>query len=117
LSRGDSNIIRFPDQNGRFIYNATKDVITYMNKAEADLWGWDTSQPITYADVLASVDDPTKFMEQTLGHNKFYIVTAPIQIDNGNIVREELTYTYHTEDYENRSLLQIEGTTNVLKVA
>lgn len=88
-----------------------------MNNAEAELWGWDTSKPITYSDVLASVDDPTKFMEQTLEHNQSYIVTAPIQIDNGNIVIEELTYTYHTEDYENRSLSQIEGITKVLKVA
>lgn len=88
-----------------------------MNNTEADLWGWDTSKPITYADVLASVDDPTKFMEQTLSHNKSYIVTEPIQIDNGNIVSEELIYTYHREDYENRSLVQIEGTTSVLKVA
>jgi hypothetical protein len=88
-----------------------------MNQTEAALWGWDTSQPITYADVLASVADPDKFMEQTLGHSQSYVVTAPIQIDNGNIVREELTYTYHPEDYENRSLIQIEGTTNVLKVA
>jgi len=88
-----------------------------MNDLEAKLWGWDKTKPVRYSDVLAIVDDPDRFMEETIGHNKSYSVTSPIQITNGNVVREELIYTYHKEDYENRSLLKIEGVTNFLKVA
>ena len=113
----EHNILPFTGAIGSFAYDVSNDIVTYMNQAEADLWGWDISQPITYADVLASVDDPTKFMEQTLGHNKSAIVTAPIQIDNGKVVRETLSYTYHPEDYHNRSLIKIEGITQFLKVA
>jgi hypothetical protein len=102
---------------GKFIYDAQEDRVVYMNDIEAKLWEWDKSKPVKYCDVLASVKDPTQFMEQTLGHNESYIVTAPIHIKNGNVVREELVYTYHPEDYQNRSLIQIKGVTNFLKVA
>ena len=88
-----------------------------MNEVEAKLWGWDQSKPIRYSDVLVSVEYPNRFMEETLDHNESYVVTSPIQICNGNVVRESLTYTYHPEDYENRTLIQIEGVTNFLKVA
>ena len=56
-------------------------------------------------------------MKQTLGHNKSHVVTSPIQIKNGNTVQEELTYTFHKEEYEGRSLLNIQGSTVFLKVA
>ena len=57
------------------------------------------------------MNDPTTFMEQTIGHNESWVMTAPIQIKNGNVVREGLTYTFHPEDYERRSLIKIEGET------
>lgn len=113
----NNNIIAFPNQNGKFTYDVQSDLVTSVNKAEVDLWGWDMNKPLRYSDVLASVDDPTKFMDMTLGHNQSYIVTSPIQIDNGNVVREELTYHYHPDDYENRTLIKIEGVTNFLQVA
>ena len=88
-----------------------------MNDSEAALWGWDKTKPVRYADVLALVDDPTKFMEQTLDHNESWAMTAPIQINNGKLVQESLTYTYHPDDYERRSLIKIEGVTRLIKAA
>lgn len=112
-----TNIVALPTENGKFIYSVQEDMVVWMNDVEAQLWDWDKSKPVKYGDVLASVGDPGRFMEQTIGHNESYIVTSPIQIGNGNVVREALTYTYHPEDYYNRSLVQIEGVTNLLKVA
>ena len=106
-----------PTDNGKFTYNAQEDRVEWMNDVEARLWGWDKTKPVHYADVLASIENIDQFIEETIGHNKSYIVTSPIQINNGNVIREELIYTYHKEDYENRSLLKIEGVTNFLKVA
>jgi hypothetical protein len=47
----------------------------------------------------------------TIDHNESWVMTAPIQIKNGNVVREGLTYTFHPEDYYRRSLIKIEGET------
>jgi hypothetical protein len=55
-------------------------------------------------------------LEETLGHYKSYNVTSPIQINNGSLVREELTYYFHPDDYDGRSLLRITGTTELLKI-
>lgn len=112
---GPANLIAFPNLNGHFIYDAVNDLYT-IDEVEASLWGWDMLRPVRYADVLASVANKEKFMEETLGHCKSYNVTSPIQIKNGSVVREELTYHFHPEDYEGRSLLKINGTTELLKI-
>ena len=88
-----------------------------MNEAERQIWGWEEGKDLHYSDVLASVDDPTSFMEQTIGHNQSHIITLPIQLNNGRILKEELTYHFHPEDYEGRSLIEITGTTLLIKAA
>ena len=110
-------IVPLPINIGRFTYDPTIDVVTEMNDTEAQLWGWDKSKPVRYCDVIASVDDPTAFMEQTISHNELSVLTQPIHIKNGNIVKEALTYTYHLEDYERRSLTNIEGQTIFIRAA
>jgi hypothetical protein len=110
-------IVPLPIDIGRFTYDPTIDLVTEMNDTEAQLWGWDKSQPIRYCDVIALVDDPTSFMEQTISHNESWVLTKPIHIKNGNVVKEALTYTYHSEDYERRSLTKIEGQTIFIRAA
>ena len=95
---------------------STKKRRQMIDDVEARLWGWDKNKPIKYADVLAQVENKEKFMEETLGQCKSYNVTSPIQINNGSLVREELTYHFHPDDYEGRSLLGITGTTELLKI-
>lgn len=81
------------------------------------MWGWEEGRDLRYSDVLASVDNPTRFMEQTIGHNSSHIVTSPIQLKTGTILKEELTYRFHPDDYEGRSLIEITGTTLLVKAA
>jgi hypothetical protein len=113
-----SNLLSFPNPSGHFEYDAVNDLITLMDDAEANLWDWDREKAIKYSDLLASVDDgdKEKFMEQTIGHNKSYVITSPIRISSGNVIREELIYSHHPDDYERRSLMKITGVTNLIKV-
>lgn len=113
-----NKVIPFPQTNGHFIYDAQNDKVLTMNKKEREIWGWGENQVVQYKDVLSNVDSCLDlFQQESLGHNKTHIITSEITTKTGNVIREDLTYTYSSEDYENKSLLRIEGVTNLLRVA